>query len=55
MCRGHWYLLPAHIRRRVLVAYVPGQTALTASAEYVAARAAALEFAEQQAGKGVVR
>jgi hypothetical protein len=47
MCRSHWYLLPAALRRRVLAAYVPGQTALTASPEYLEARADALAFAEE--------
>ncbi len=52
MCRAHWYRLPAAIRTAVLAAYRPGQTALTATPAYWAARADALEYARQAAGEG---
>jgi hypothetical protein len=51
MCRSHWYQLPADMRRRILAAYVPGQTALTASPEYRQALRAALNFAASEAGQ----
>jgi hypothetical protein len=47
MCRAHWYQLPGDIRAAVLAAYRPGQTALTASADYWVARASALEYAHR--------
>ena len=49
MCREHWYRLPARIRSRIWDTYRPGQTALTASPEYLEALREALEFARQAA------
>ena len=49
MCRGHWFRLPAALRSRILGTYRPGQTALTASPEYLDALREALEFARQAA------
>jgi hypothetical protein len=49
MCRTHWYRLPARIRSRILDTYWPGQTAATASPEYLDALREALEFARTAA------
>lgn len=43
MCRSHWKRLSASARRDILRAYQPGQTALTASTEYLVAVNAAIE------------
>jgi hypothetical protein len=51
MCRVHWYALPFDIRERILAAYRPGQTALTASPEYLDALRAALHYAARQGGE----
>jgi len=47
MCRPHWYRLPAVLRSRIWDTYRPGQTAATASPEYLEALREALEFARQ--------
>ena len=49
-CREHWYALPPEIRARILAAYRPGQTALTASPEYLEALRDALRYAASQEG-----
>lgn len=37
-CKPHWYQLPAHLRRRITDAYVPGQEVTKRpSAEYLQA------------------
>ena len=43
-CREHWYALPSDIRARILAAYRPGQSALTASPEYLEALRDALHY-----------
>lgn len=43
-CKGCWYALPEDIRTRINQHFTPGQTALTASADYRAAYRAALEW-----------
>jgi hypothetical protein len=45
MCRGHWFRLPAELRARILATYRPGQTAATASPEYLEALAEVFRFA----------
>ena len=50
MCREHWYALPPDIRARILATYRPGQTALTASPEYLEALRDALHYAASQEG-----
>lgn len=45
MCRPHWRRLPAGIRARILVHYRRGQTALTATPEYLGALDDALAWA----------
>jgi len=50
MCRDHWYALPPDIRARILATYRPGQTALTASPEYLEALRDALRYAASQEG-----
>jgi hypothetical protein len=47
MCRTHWYRLPARIRSRIWDTYQPGQTAATASPEYLEALGEALNFARE--------
>ena len=51
-CRGHWYRLPASLRRRIWNAYVPGQEITkTPSSEYIdAAKAVQAWIAEQNHG-----
>ena len=44
-CRGHWYALPAQLRARIWEHYVPGQTAATASPEYIEALKDVLDWA----------
>jgi hypothetical protein len=53
MCKTHWHLVPTAIRRRVLDRYRRGQTAATASPEYLEAMRdaiAAVREAEAQHG-----
>jgi hypothetical protein len=50
MCRTHWYALPFEIRERILATFRPGQTALTASSEYLEALRDALHYAQRAAG-----
>jgi hypothetical protein len=50
MCRPHWYALPPEIRARILATFRPGQTALTASPEYLEALRDALRYAASQEG-----
>ena len=50
MCREHWYALPPEIHTRILATYRPGQTAFTASAEYLEALRDALHYAASQGG-----
>ncbi len=52
MCRAHWYRLPAGLRARIWDTYRPGQTALTASPEYLDALREALGYAQQTAAEG---
>jgi hypothetical protein len=47
MCRTHWYRLPAALRSRIWDTYRPGQTAATASPEYLEALGEALNFARE--------
>jgi len=47
MCRAHWFRLPAGLRARIWDTYRPGQTALTASPEYLEALREALAYARQ--------
>jgi hypothetical protein len=51
-CRGHWYRLPASLRRRIWNTYVPGQEITkTPSPEYIdAAKAVQAWIAEQGNG-----
>jgi len=58
MCRAHWFQLPAVLRSRIWDTYRSGQTAATASPEYLEALREALELAgqvnaeaEQEAGR----
>ena len=51
MCRAHWYALPFEIRERILATFRPGQTALTASPEYLEALRDALHYARRAAGR----
>ena len=51
MCRTHWYQLPARLRSRIWDTYRPGQTALTASPEYLAALRDALDYARRTAAE----
>lgn len=44
-CRGHWYALPAQLRARIWALYVPGQTAATASSEYIEVLKEVLDWA----------
>lgn len=37
MCRPHWHLVPTDLRTRIFRLYRPGQTAATASPEYLQA------------------
>ncbi len=39
-CKRHWYLIPPPLRRALWEAYRPGQSAATASPEYLAAAGA---------------
>ena len=50
MCGRRWYALPSEIRTRILATYRPGQTALTASPEYLEALRDALHYAASQGG-----
>jgi hypothetical protein len=52
MCRSHWYLLPAELRSRIWDTYRPGQTAATASPEYLAALRDVLDYARHAAEEG---
>ena len=52
MCRAHWYRLPADLRARIWDTYRPGQTALTASPEYLAALRDVLDYARHAAEEG---
>jgi hypothetical protein len=45
MCAPHWYRLPAGLRARIWATYRPGQTAATASPEYLDALSEALGYA----------
>jgi hypothetical protein len=45
MCAPHWYRLPAGLRARIWATYRPGQTAATASPEYLDALREALGYA----------
>lgn len=49
-CREHWYALPFEIRERILATFRPGQTALTASPEYLEVLRDALHYAASQEG-----
>jgi hypothetical protein len=51
MCRTHWYRLPAALRSRIWDTYRPGQTAATASPEYLETLREALEYARQAAAE----
>ena len=51
MCRAHWYALPFEIRERILATFRPGQTALTASPEYLDALRDALHYARHAAAQ----
>ena len=52
MCGSHWFLLPADQRSRIWDTYRPGQTAQTASPEYLAALRDVLDYAQQAAEEG---
>jgi hypothetical protein len=52
-CRTHWYCLPAHLRGRILSAYVPGQGVADWTDEYRAAFKAAQVWIQQH-GRGAV-
>jgi len=47
MCQAHWYRLPADLRSRIWDTYRLGQTALTASPEYLAALRDVLGYARR--------
>jgi hypothetical protein len=52
MCAPHWYRLPAGLRARIWAAYRRGQTAVTASPEYLDALREALGYATaREAGR----
>jgi hypothetical protein len=52
LCRSHWFLLPAELRSRIWDTYRPGQTAATASPEYLAALRDVLDYAQHAAEEG---
>ncbi len=52
MCRTHWYLVPADLRARITATYRRGQTALTASPEYLAALRDVLDYAQRAGAAG---
>jgi hypothetical protein len=45
MCGAHWSRVPAGLRSRIWDAYRPGQTAATASGEYLEALRDVLDYA----------
>jgi hypothetical protein len=47
LCRAHWGRLPAVLRSRIWDTYRPGQTAATASPEYLEALRDVLAYARQ--------
>lgn len=47
MCRAHWYQLPAELRERIWATYRRGQTATTASPEYLDAVRQAFDYARR--------
>jgi hypothetical protein len=53
MCRAHWYRLPADLRARIWDTYRPGQTAATASPEYLAALRDVLDYARRAENGGM--
>ena len=52
MCRSHWFQLPADLRSRIWDTYRAGQTAATASPEYLAALRDVLDYARHAAEEG---
>jgi len=49
-CKSHWFKLPIKLRKELWRTYVPGQTASTASPEYVAAARAIQAWIAKPAG-----
>jgi hypothetical protein len=52
MCRPHWFMVPAALRARILATVRPGQTALTASPEYLEALRDVLTYARESEAAG---